>query len=151
MIFYSLGNFAFDKGKGIQDPKTICACISLEKIKVNYKVLYTEFTPEGVKICNDEFFKDSIDKKCKILRSDEYIKMINANIMTAFSTQYINYYDHIFNRYTGNIKQLLNTIYFRGIKREKISDLWLYHNTCIETHNWICRRAADLRRNGYYK
>lgn len=145
-IFYSLGNFAFDKGRGIQNPETISVVLKFEDKNIEYEIVKTVFTEKGIVLDKSEFFEAHLKKCNELLYSNDYIEIMNKMCTAQFESQYIRYYLNVCNLYKGNIKQFLKRIYFKLIKREKFSELWLYHNLEIETHYWICRRAMNLRR-----
>lgn len=142
-IYYSLGNFAFDKGVGIQDPRAICAEIIIDN-NVSFHSIPTIFNENGVDVCEDTIFAKHI-KKCNDLLSDsKYIDTINSMCLKAFQEKYKGYFGAILNMYSGGIKQFGKTFLFRTINNKKFSNEWLYHNLVIETHYWICRRSVDL-------
>lgn len=143
-IFYSLGNFAFDKGAGIQNAETISVVLNIEETGITYEIIQTEFTKGGVIINNKHSFTDHLNKCNDILNSEEYIKKVNQKCIESFKRQYRKYYMAVSNIYTGSVKGLLKTIFFRYIRKQSFSELWLYHNLEIETHYWICRRALRL-------
>lgn len=147
-IYYSLGNFAFDKGLGIQDPKTICVSVCIDQGEINSRVIYTECTERGVQLCGDSSFVHGMNEKCQMLSDPGYLSEVNRKVLDRLDIQYEEYYAHVYNCYRGGIKPLIKTVFFRVIKHQMFSDLWFYHNICIETHYWICRRAIDLRVNG---
>ena len=146
-IYYSLGNFAFDKGLGIQDPKTICVSICLDSTEIRADAILTECTENGVRRCYDKVFKKEMEERCRCLSSEDYFSEVNQKALESLEQQYIEYYAHIQNCFRGGPKQFLKTVYFKLIKHQSFSNLWLYHNICIETHYWICRRAIDLKIN----
>lgn len=145
-IFYSLGNFAFDKGFGIQNPETISVVLNFEETKIDYTIVKSKFTEKGIVLDEDASFETHIKLCNEVLASDDYIDMINKKCMAQFEEQYIGYYLSVSNIYKGSFKRFLKTLYFRLLKRETFSERWLYHNLEIETHYWICRRAMNLRR-----
>ena len=147
-IFFSLGNFSFDKGLGIQDPKTICVSVCIDQKEITPQAVYTECTDKGVQLCSDTSFVQELKERCQILSTSEYLSEVNKIVLNRLDKQYEEYFAHIYNYYRGGMKQLLKTVYFRVIKHQRFSDLWFYHNICIESHYWICRRAIDLRVNG---
>lgn len=143
-IYYSLGNFAFDKGIGIQDPKTICAAITIEKNSINFGIIPTEFTEQGVTICNNEAFQKQIRRCNDYLLEPLYTNTINDLCVKAYNEKYKRYYGSVVHIYSGDVKQICKTMIYRLLKRKSFSDEWLYHNVAIETHYWICRRALDI-------
>lgn len=145
VIFYSLGNFAFDKGAGIQDANTICVKLHFEMAeRPEYKVIYTTFSEDGVGFSTNSENENSISECLGLLKSQQYIDEVEKQCLITYEKKYKTYYESVLNLYRGSLKRLLKTLYFRIIKRQKFSDVWLYHNLEIETHYWICRRALDL-------
>lgn len=147
VIFYSLGNFAFDKGLGIQDPQTIVVTLNLDGSNLNYTVYYTSFENNIIELCSNSSVKQQLTEANDVLQTQKYMEIINQLCMEHFEKRYIAYYQSVSNFYRGTFKQLLKTLYFRLFKREHFSEKWLYHNLEIETHYWICRRALELRRH----
>lgn len=145
-IFYSLGNFAFDKGLGIQDPETISVILEIEKTGAKYEIVKSEFTSEGVVINRRQTFDEHLQECNAILHSDRYLEEVNKKSIEQFERRYRGYYLAISNIYSGSLKKVLKTLLLRYIRREHFSETWLYHNIEIETHYWICRRALMLRR-----
>lgn len=144
VIFYSLGNFMFNKGTGIINPDTICVKLDIANNLLDYEVIHTKCTEAGIVINEQPYAKAHLEECNKILQSEVHMKIVNEACVKAFHKMYKNYYSAVSNVYRGGIKQIIKTILFRYIKREKFSNLWLYHNLQIETHYWICRRALDL-------
>lgn len=147
MIYYSLGNFAFNKGLGIQNPKTISVLVDITPDGISFENLYTEFKNGTIGICRDQKFKEYMDEVSRILNKDnytEYIEYVDKMSINKFKASYMGYYGSVLNYYDGSIKRFLKTFYFRYLKRERFSNTWLYHNLTIETHYWICRRALRL-------
>lgn len=143
-IYYSLGNFAFDKGQGIQDPRTVCAQITIEGQTLHFDSVLTEFTEHGVEECSDETFIKHMEDCNALLLEPLYSQTVNQMVQKAFREKYRNYFGNVMNLYSGGVKQWGKTIVYRGLKGERFSNEWLYHNLAIETHYWICRRAMDL-------
>lgn len=147
VIFYSLGNFAFDKGLGIQDPQTIAVTLNMDGDSLDYTVHYTSFANNVIELCANSPVEQQLVEANNVMQTQEYMKKINQLCLEHFEKKYISYYQGVSNLYRGTFKQLLKTLYFRIVKRELFSETWLYHNLEIETHYWICRRALDLRRS----
>lgn len=145
-IFYSLGNFAFDKGFGIQNPETISVILNFEEKKIGYEIIKSKFTEKGIVLDESDSFEEHLKRCNSVLKSSTYIDTVNKKCVSQFEKHYMGYYLSVANIYTGSLKRILKTIYFKIIKRERFSELWLYHNLEIETHYWICRRAMNLRR-----
>lgn len=148
LIFYSLGNFAFNKGLGIQDPETISVKLDiLPSGGMRGIIIPTIYTDEGVGINNSSDFQKHMNDCCNML-GEGYLKRAEEFCVEAYQKKYRNYYESVVNLYTGSVKRWIKTIVYRWIKHQKFSELWLYHNLLIETHYWICRRALDSLQNG---
>lgn len=139
-IFYSLGNFIFDKGKGIQNPNAYVVSICLEKNKkVQYSIIPTKFENYILQLDNSNY-----NELANILKNDiEYERLFNKNILDAYEA-YKNKYYKVVSYDKGNIKERVKGFIKRNIMRRRFSDIWLYHNLNIETHYWICKRATRL-------
>lgn len=139
-IFYSLGNFIFDKGKGIQNPKSFVVSICLEKDKkIQYSIISTKFENYILKIDNTEY-----TELADILKDNKkYENLLKQYIFDAYSS-YKNKYYKVVSYDKGNLKEFLKGFIKRNFLRKKFSDLWLYHNLNIETHYWICKRVTRL-------
>ena len=137
-IFYSLGNFIFDKGKGIQNPSSYFVSIILEKNeKIKYKIVPFIFDNYTLK-------KDikNYDNLCDVLHNDA---LYNTLMETAINKAYEYYkkcYYKVVSYDRGSLKDRLKGYIKRVILRRKFQDIWLYHNLNIETHLWICKRAT---------
>lgn len=140
MIFYSLGNLIFDKGKGPLCPESFSVSLELEKNKkYNYKIIPTVFVDDCLKINNHDYsnlMNIIIDEK-------QYNKLVDDKIMWAYN-QYKTSYFKVVSYDKGNFKEKIKGFIKRNIYKRKFSDKWLYHNLNIETHLWICRRATRL-------
>ncbi len=137
-IFYSLGNFIFDKGKGIQNPKSYVVSLNLEENKkIEYKIIPTIFDNYTLKIDNTDY-----KKLASLIENEElYNKLLDEKIMQAYENYKKSYYK-VVSHDTGSIKEKIKGFIKRNILRSKFRDDWLYHNINIETHLWICKRAT---------
>lgn len=149
IICYSLGNFIFDKGKGIQNASAYSVSIEfMANKKIKYNIIPTKF--ENYKLNIDS--EDYLDL-CNILQDNLlYKKILNENISKSYAN-YKNTYYKVVSYDRGNIKERFKGFVKRNILRKKFQDIWLYHNLNIETHMWVCKRAtreiieSDLEEN----
>ena len=141
VIFYSLGNFAFNKGRGIQDPETICVRLTVcAEEEPECVIVPTCFTEKGIQLHTADSFREHMHQCCSML-DDGYLERVGEKCLQVYKAQYRAYYESVLNIYTGSFKRFVKTVLYRYLRRQKYSDLWLYHNLEIETHYWICRRA----------
>jgi len=137
IIFYSLGNFFFDKGKGIQNPESICISLSLEKgKKIEYNIIPTIFR-NGMVELNKEFDKE-MDRLNGLLIKN-YMETVDDYLIKSTS-RYIKCYKNICYNYNSKPKQWLKGLVKKYILRQGFQPKWIFHNIAIETHLWICRR-----------
>lgn len=139
-IFYSLGNFIFDKGKGIQNPNSYFVSLVIEKNKkVDYKIIPFSFDNYILKYEEKDY-----KNLCDILEDDN---LYNSLVEEAINNSY-NYYKTCYYKVVsydrGSFKERVKGCIKRVILRRKFQDIWLYHNLNIETHLWICRRASRI-------
>lgn len=139
-IFYSLGNFIFDKGKGIQNPKSYSVSITLEKKDIiKYEIIPTIFDNYELKLDSEDY-----NSLANILKNDlKYESILKGKIKQAYE-KYKNSYYKVVSYDRGNTKEKLKGFIKRTIFRMKFQDIWLYHNINIETHFWICKRATRI-------
>lgn len=138
VIFYSLGNFIFDKGLGIQNPKSFSVSLELEKSKkIRYNIISTFFNNYNLEVYNTNYMQ-----LYDILNNDLlYNRLLNEKIKQSYDNYKKSYYK-VVSHDTGNIKEKLKGFIKRNILRRKFQDIWLYHNLNIETHFWICKRVS---------
>ncbi len=144
-IFYSLGNLAFDKGKGAKKPETICVKLVADKQSVSYEIINTVFRNSQIQINQSEQFVEHFRKSCDILKDDEkYIKAVDEKCVDMYKRIYRNYYERIACKYRGGIKEKMKSVAKKLIVKNSFQDIWLYHNISIETHLFICKRAVRI-------
>ena len=96
-IFYSLGNFVFDKGKGSLFPNSYCVLLKVSANKdCNYQIIPTFYNGKDVIIDRDENRISHI-YRCKeqLDDPDMYMKQIDANCLEAYTSIYMNSYKRI--------------------------------------------------------
>ena len=137
-IFYSLGNFIFDKGKGIQNPNSYLVSIILDTSKkITYKIIPVVFDNYVLKTDMKDY-----EMLCDILSDDKTYNVLLEDSIKKSYEYYKKLYYKVVSYDRGNIKERLKSIIKRVIFRQYFQDIWLYHNLNIETHLWICRRAT---------
>lgn len=145
IIFYSLGNFAFNKGSKVQNGRAISVILEWKDGVVNYKVLPTEFKDKKVSVCHDPSYIKELDSLCKILKDyNSYSREVNRMCLLSYKTIYKSAYLKVACKYRGNIIERLKGLIKRFIVKDGFQDIWLYHNISIETHYFICKRATAL-------
>lgn len=147
-IFYSLGNFMFNKGMGFQNPETIVCTLNITKEDVQAETINIKCVDGVIEINEDQAFTAHIDNCNSLLKSKEYLGTVEKKCLEVFERSYKGYFSAVSNLYTKSVKGWIKTLYFRMLKRQKFSDLWLFHNLSIETHYWISRRAEQMK---YYR
>lgn len=145
VIFYSLGNFAFNKGEKVQNSRSISVILDWKDGIIKYKVLPTEFKDKKVFICYDPNYNKEIDSLCNILKNHNlYFREVDKMCLLTYEKIYKNAYSKVICRYKGNIVERLKGIIKKIIVKGGFQDIWLYHNITIETHYYICKRASAL-------
>lgn len=147
MIFYSLGNFAFDLpapgGKGYRPyiPEGIALSISLCRDKpISYRVVPTRYTGDKVMYSADTI--KLFEERISLLQNEKNYQHVVANFCgKMYLTVYRSYYENILGLGGLNWKEKLRTIILFLKGRMKIDNDWLYHNIAIETHRTVCMEA----------
>lgn len=143
-IFYSLGNFAFDLGKGAVQPESYCVLFSIEDDGLSYEVIPAVFKNGMVDLQDDEHFHAYLAECCRILSNEEkYQKAVNRKCLDSYK-YYQSLYRKVVCIYRGNFMERIKGVIKKYILREKFQDIWLYHNLSVETHLYICKRAVRL-------
>ena len=70
LIFYSLGNFSFNKGTGYQDPETIVCKLNITEEGIDFETMNIVCMDGTINQNTSKDFEDHIDKCNMILRSD---------------------------------------------------------------------------------
>lgn len=147
LIVYSLGNFAFDKGKGPACNHTFSIVLKFSETgNIDYEIVPTTFSGQIIDIDDEkkqEILKE-LERNSEILKNEEmYLDLINKKCLESYEG-YKRAYEKAVCIYRGNIKERIKGIIKRYILKNKFQDIWLYHNISIETHLWICQRATRL-------
>lgn len=146
-IFYSLGNFYFDKLHNC----TLFYCgyiVSLTYENGNlasYDVLPIKKVGHKVEAnTNSETF-EYLRYLCTLLDETEYLEKANSQALYLWEERYKQYYLDIFNglTYRESWTQVLKKIikWIINKKMSKYQELLLLHNLAIETHRWSVERA----------
>lgn len=89
IIFYSLGNFCFDKGVESEIPywnNGVVACIKLFNKKVDVQVYLTKLEGHEIEIDNHDKAKEHFRSLCDVLMNDEkYIDRVNKEVLCLYS------------------------------------------------------------------
>ena len=144
VIFYSLGNFAFDKGSGVIQPSSICVLFTIDNLNISYEVIPTVFENGVVNICHNYEFSKYLSDCCNILKdNDRYMREVNKKCIETYKS-YREAYRKVVVQYRGGLKEWVKGIVKKYLMRINFQDIWLYHNLNIETHLYICKRATRL-------
>ncbi len=141
-IFYSLGNFAFDRKNNecLQNPVGLCVCIEINDGQVNFSPIVSEYKNNQVEICHK---MDSWEKVNWLLDSEEeYIKCVEDFCVSSYKKNFRSYYAAVIGLNILDEKKIKEFAYHR-LNGDKIKwdDLFIYHNVAIETNRWICEHA----------
>ncbi len=101
VIFYSLGNFIFNKGDGFLYKNTFCVSLELEKNKkIEFKIIPICVEQDVVKI--DESIKVEIEKRTEILKEqNKYMEIINKYCLEYYNNIYKKLYYKVASIYKG--------------------------------------------------
>lgn len=143
-IYYSLGNMAFDKGKGGINPNSLSIALSFEKDNIQYKHIFTSYQNNMLQTNVDAKFESFFKEISDNLHTQRYgeiidefcLKMLHETYTTCYEKACFVYHDSLL----GKLKQFVR----RCILKRRINPILLYHNLNIETHYWIVRRALQL-------
>ena len=146
VIFYSLGNFIFNKGNGFENNKTFAVSITVRDNKeFTYKIIPLVIKDGILYVNNNKEDCDELYNRAKLLNNDnEYLQLINDKSLQYYEKIYKKLYYKVAGIYKGGPKEKAKQIIKKYILREKFQDKVLYHNLNIETHYWIARRASRL-------
>ena len=145
-IFYSLGNFAFNKGNKILNNRGLGVIIEYDENKnLTYKVIPTKFENKQVLLNDDIDYKTELNKDCLILEDiDSYMQAINEKCIQAYNSIYKKAYFRVACKYKGGLMERIKGIVKSIFIQDGFQDIWLYHNLVIETHYYVCKRAVAL-------
>lgn len=140
IVFYSLGNFIFDKGKGIQNKSSFSVSIEFNKNqKIKYNIVPTEFDNYSLKINRTDY-----SYLAELITNKElYNDVLEKQLKKAYEHYKAAYYK-VVSHDRGSLKELIKGFIKRYIFRQKFQNIWLYHNINIETHLWICKRVSRM-------
>lgn len=145
-IFYSLGNFMFDKGYGFESEKSFIVSVTIKNNEEFEYNIIPIIIKDGILYINDN--KEDINElfnNADLLKDNEkYIKIVNERTLEYYEELYKKLYYKVAGIYKGGPKEKAKQLIKKYILREKFQDKVLYHNLNIETHYWIARRASRL-------
>lgn len=144
-IFYSLGNFFFANdnkhplwNKGLLVKIDICSDLSLA-----YKCMGIERKGDKVDTLESEEFSKYLSHLCDSLTEPVYTALINKIAVDLWNRHYRRHYENAINGVSRfNITHLLKFIK-RLLSGKGMNIPVLIHNTRIESHYWIVRRALN--------
>lgn len=145
-IFYSLGNFMFNKGEGYEGKNSFILSITINDSKnYKYEIIPTIIENEVLYIDDSKNSIDSLFYNTDLIEnSKKYMDTVNKNTLEYYDKIYKKLYYKVAGIYKGGPKEKVKQIIKKYILREKFQDKVLYHNLNIETHYWIARRASRL-------
>jgi len=147
-IFYSLGNFYFDKENATDIWNSSYAVIlKLGKNKnLSFEVVYTHKSNQKVSICRDPQYIKRLEENCSILNDDlRYLDEINQQTMYQWRTFYKKEFRLI--SFYLIFPKIFNSILFikRIVKKKRLFPFRMfYHFIKIETHRYNIQRALFL-------
>lgn len=140
-IFYSLGNFAFDRGMGAQNTKSFSLLVTIKERNIYTEIVNTEFNGKEVDIIEN---KEKNSYLYEILNnSDKYEELLKEKISEEYK-KFKTTYERINVIYKGNIKERMKGFIKKYILRVDFQDIWLYHNINIESHLWLMQRGSRM-------
>lgn len=141
-IAYSLGNFNFEAGVGETYNNTIGVSIEIDdNLNISHEIIYFTKTQQCLMLGAPSEFIEYYQKITVGLNQQEYEARIDEKIEEVYEKIYKDYYYRVMGLYRGGVKAWLKSFIRRVVMREKFSEIWLFHNTVIETHYWITRRV----------
>lgn len=145
-IFYSLGNFMFNKGEGYEGKNSFILSITInDNNNYEYEIIPTIIENEVLFIDDSKNTIDSLLYNTDLIENNKkYIDTVNENTLEYYEKIYKKLYYKVAGIYKGGPKEKAKQIIKKYILREKFQDKVLYHNLNIETHYWIARRASRL-------
>lgn len=146
-IFYSLGNFAFDKGDGAIFPESYCVLLdfNVPENEVTYEIIPTIFRNGKIDYNDDINFFQHLQYCCDLLKDNsKYIDTVNRKCLEDYEL-YKKYYAKVTCHYIGGLKEHLKGFIKRWFLNISFQNIWLYHNISIETHLYICKRALRIK------
>ena len=146
VIFYSLGNFYFDKFK---EDDSYSVLLKLEKKKINFEIIYHKKIRNKLKKVTEKEVNFSLPHLNNLLH-ENYLKYNDKICLEIFDNYFYDYYKIAMNQWTKKytiwqkIKHIIKKIFFK--KRGKIErDLLLLHNLKIESQRYVCQRTLELK------
>ena len=144
-IFYSLGNFCFQKNLSHCDSWNIGECISMsiDENGISFDVLGIKFNDNKLDLVNDDLWRHRMKMLNLVLANDnEYLKVIN-NMCLLQQSNYNNLfamggYIHVDRNFIKNILR-----YVMG----KCRDVHVLNNLQCETHRWCMERILRIKNN----
>ncbi len=146
IIFYSLGNLAFDSNTKNGDWFSSYG-VEIEvtnKQNYEYKIIPLLYNEGKVQIDSEEALS-KLEEYCDVLKKEEmYLKHIDDFCDKVFEESYKDYYSNILNlsKEAGLKSKFKNSIKCLMGKTSNINYSWLYHNIQIESHRYICARKS---------
>ncbi|MCK4386472.1 MAG: CapA family protein [Candidatus Pacebacteria bacterium] len=150
LIFYSLGNFYFDKGAFInKSDDSYSVILNFEKEKdINFEIIYhKKINGQTSLACKNDvnFNLNSLNK----MLGDKYKKNNDEICLRLFRKYYYNYYINAVGTLpmNANFRQIIKYLIKRLLFKKNMIDnknLLLLHNIRIDSHRFVVQRALSL-------
>lgn len=144
-IFYSLGNFYFQKtNPSYLWNRSFGVSVNILDKKINeVNVIPLELNNNQISISKDSGYKEYIYSLPNKLKDDFYESSINEQVLELWKTRYKLFYSTALGSSLNWGSWVKNTLKLLFGKM-KINNKFLYHNISIESHRWVVERAIKL-------
>ena len=151
LIFYSLGNFLWKRRNApVKDYKTIAVGLHVTKSEISYTVIPVEMKDGVLCYCDDGEYSAYLEGLCDQLKPEnqkEYLKKTDDFCLNIYRKAFPGYLCAATGNETSEtiscyIKQIVKSV----LRYQKLNDLYVFHNTAVETNSWLCQRAIETRR-----
>lgn len=146
-VFYSLGNFLWQKPGSIDlvNHNTVCVGLSFGGDQLKYETIPLVIENNKVKMNTDLEYADHLNKICEILdhnNESEYINRVDDFCLKIYENSFKRYlYSATGNTYVDSLESHIKMVIKSILKRPVLNNKFVYHNTAVETNNWIYQRA----------
>lgn len=139
-IYYSLGNFAFDKENATLEWQR-GMILSIDTKKDEFMEILTRYENGKVLRENSSELKALLKENCRVISDRQKLENIaNETAVRLWKVFYRDYYLWAFPiGIRGIIRGIISKLRRKRFPRQ-VNELMLYHNLAIETHNWVVRR-----------
>jgi poly-gamma-glutamate synthesis protein (capsule biosynthesis protein) len=125
-IFYSLGNFYFEKDNVNTSTPGLVISVSIERNEITFSSILTQISGGKVVILKNGKYFQKLHQK---IISSSYHRNIDKEVIKLWQERYLKFYQN----------SLKGSLYFRDI-----NGLLLLHNIRIESHRYAAQRALSL-------